>query len=487
MQKHLWTIVVIICCCTACGDDTEKYSHNPAHLLTFSTDTLSFDTLLTAVNSPVKAFRAYNRNSSPLLISSVSLEQGDNSPFKINVDGFAGKNITNTEIRAGDSIYIMVNIFPDDLGQTTPTRIRDNIVFITNGVSQKIVLDGWGQDVFHSREIIISTDSTLSAAKPYLVTDSIYVAEGATLTVTEGTVFYMRNNAQIIVNGTLKTQGTIDHPVTIRGSRTDHLPLSTPIPYDLIPNQWGDIRFGSNSFNNELTNTQIRNGNSGLIFDPSTPEQKKIILKNTRITNVSISLIEAVNCNISAENCEFSNSGNVCLNLTGGSYEFTHCTIANYYPSYREAGWKQSDNKTLYLSNHAADANTGATQNIPLLKADFRNTVFASLKTTGISINYTEETISPSFTSCLFTDRTDEDKYFTNCLFGVRQDHIFIDSRASDAYGENFAFDFSLLDDSPARNAADINTAQTVPFDLNGASRLQDGKPDIGAYEKLSE
>ena len=36
---------------------------------------------------------------------------------------------------------------------------------------------------------------------------------------------------------------------------------------------------------------------------------------------------------------------------------------------------------------------------------------------------------------------------------------------------------------SPARNIGDIEIAKKYPFDLNGKNRLEDNKPDAGAYE----
>jgi hypothetical protein len=36
---------------------------------------------------------------------------------------------------------------------------------------------------------------------------------------------------------------------------------------------------------------------------------------------------------------------------------------------------------------------------------------------------------------------------------------------------------------SPARNIGNLETAKKYPFDLNGNNRLEDNKPDAGAYE----
>jgi hypothetical protein len=489
MQKFLWIIFPIVFCFASCDDKTEDFSNDPGDLLSFSTDTISFDTLLTTVNSPVKAFRVYNRNRRPLIISSVDLENGAESPFKINVDGYAGRHFDNLEIRANDSIYVMVDVNPDDLGTTVITRISDCIVFVTNGISQKVVLEAYGQDIFHYKELVIDSDTTLNPEKPYLIINRLEVAEGAVLTVPEGTVFYMYNNAEFIVNGTVRMTGTVENPIVFRGSRTDYLPLAKPIPYDLIPNQWGGIRFGKNSYDNELENVRIRNGKFGLAFDISMTDRKKAVLKNTIITNVSGNLINAVNCDISAENCEFSNSGGISLSLIGGMYEFTHCTIANYYPSFPEAGWKKSEHQILRLANSTVvpGENSEEVQVIcPLEKADFNNTVLASVKTDMVifAVKYEDAALNYRLNNCLLTDRPFEDENLVNCIFGAHPDSLFVDCKGSDAKGEDFLFDFKLRENSPAKDVANPEISQSTPIDMLGRNRLADGKPDIGAYER---
>jgi len=492
MQKYFWTIILTVFCFAACNDDSDRYSFDPAAPLAFSADTLSFDTLLTAVNSPVKTFRVYNRSKNSLLISTISLAQGNASPFKINVDGMAGKIFENIEIRGGDSIYVFVDINPADHDRTDLYTISDRIVFITEGVSQQVVLQACGQDVFHYDKIIFTADTTISSAKPYLIADSLVVAAGATLTVPAGAVFYMHNSALIIIHGTVKIVGTVDNPVVFRGSRTDKLDLANPIPYDLIPGQWGGIVFTEESYDNELENVRIRNSNVGLYFYLADANLQKASIKNTTVTNVSTYPLYALNCSIKAENCEFSNSSGECLFLAGGNYDFKHCTVANYYPAYIEQGWKQSANKTLLLANaiDIEEEDGSATRILMPLKANFANTIFASSKNeSGITVYRQNEVpeadcpLSYHLLNCLLMDEEFEDDNLVNCIYNVKPDSIFIDCVASDADGKDFAFDFNLKENSPAIGKADITEANSVPLDINGKNRLADGEPDIGAYE----
>jgi hypothetical protein len=482
-------MIPVALCLASCDDETGGERGNPNGILSFSVDTISFDTLLTTVSSPVKAFRVHNRNNRQLVVSSVYLEDKENSPFRINVDGYAGQHFENIEIRANDSIYVMVDVKPNEQGTAEITRISDKIVFVVGEVIQKIILEAYGQDVFRYEELLVDRDTVLSAEKPYLITGKIEVAADATLNVPEGTVFYMYNNAEVIVNGRVKMAGTVEKPIVFRGSRTDYLPLEKRIPYDLIPNQWGGIRFGADSYGNEMENVRVRNGKFGIAFDISTPDRKKAVLKNTIITNVSGSLLHAVNCNISAENCEFSNSGSASLILAGGMYDFTHCTMANYYPSFPEAGWKRSEHQVLVLANSitVTDENQGQVQvACPLEKADFSNTILASIKPDMalLAIKMEEYALNYHLNNCILTDNSIEDENFVDCIQGANPDSLFVDSKGSDADNEDFLFDFRLKENSPARNTASLNISQSTPLDMLGRNRLADGNPDVGAYEK---
>jgi hypothetical protein len=480
----IFGLLLILSSFGACNDNFEDYSRNPQDCLAFSTDTLSFDTVLTTVNSPVKAFMVYNPNKKPLLISSIGLAEGESSNFKINVDGFAGSTFKDIEIRANDSIYVLVGTKPVETGQPTPALFKDYVVFVTNSVQQKVVLQASGQDVYKYQSLVLDTDTTLSNFKPFLIYDSLVINEGVTAEILEGTTFYMGNNAQVIVHGTLKIKGTIEKPVTFRGSRTDYMLI---YPYDLIPGQWGGIRFDSLSYDNEFENMHIRNGKFGMEFKASDPSREKIKMKNVVLTNVSGTLIRSINCNIVAENCEFSNSRYYLLDLIGGKYKFTHCTIANYYPNAgNESGWGNTGNETLSLSD------TVSTGQYPILGFDVSNSIFAGAMTTsGISVSMKQDPSEPlNFLNCVFTNKKSDNSYinYADCISDVKADSLF---KKVDYHNEKREFwpvyDFGLLEKSPARNVADLEISKLIPLDIKGINRLEDGLPDIGAYEFVAE
>ena len=469
----------------ACKDNLGDYSNNPQDILSFSVDTLSFDTLLTTVNSPVLSFMVYNKNTKPLLISSVQLGGGSNSDFKINVDGMAGTSFENVEILAKDSLLVLVNVKPKENGEYTPTLFNDYVIFETHNIQQKVVLEAYGQDVYTWKGVILTADSILDNKKPYLIYDSLVIDKGATVEIGEGSAFYMYNDAQLIVNGTIKIKGTVEKPVVFRGSRTDYM---LNVPYDLIPGQWGGIRFAAGSYDNELENVRIRNGKYGMNLETSDdPLRSKLYMKNVVLTNASGTLLQAVNCNIVAENCEFSNAKDAVLNIVGGSSRFTHCTIANYYPYNPQAGWANSDNETLILTDTYMLTDSLKTLKFPIISADFFNSIIWGAKdssTSGIRIESdSNANITYLFQNCLLPNAGSNDDHFVDCLFQV--DPLFQKTNPNDLEKDTWfpSFDFSLQENSPVRDIANLEIATQIPYDLTGFYRLTDGHPDLGAYE----
>ena len=495
MNKPNWALYLFIILLStnffACKNDFEDYSTNPQDLLEFSIDTLSFDTVLTTVNSPVRFLRVYNRNAKPLLISSVRLSEGTNSNFKINVDGMAGSVFENVEILADDSIFVFVDVKPKENGKYAPTLFNDYIIFETNGVQQKVVLEAFGQDVYVWRAVVLSADSVLDNQKPYLIYDSLVIDKDVTIEIGENSVFYMFNDAQLIVNGTIKMRGTVESPIIFRGSRTDYV---VNIPYDLVPGQWGGIRFGSESYGNELENVRIRNGKYGMFLDVcDDPLRNKLYMKNVVLTTVTSTLFHAVNCNLIAENCEFSNAGGYLLNIIGGSSRFSHCTIVNYYPSNPLIGFGNSEYETLFLRDKIIDSDSGEDEFFPMKSAEFQNTIifgknYSSFSAVKIEISHPESE-TPVFQNCLLTETNKKDILEIDCIFKNDDSSLFIRKNPKENEIENWLpfFDFRLHKDSPAKNTANLEIATQIPYDLKGFYRFDDGFPDLGAYEYQEE
>ena len=273
---------------TSCDGLDEHYSTNPNYRLSFSVDTLSFDTVFTTIGSATKQFMVYNPNKEALNIQSIMLASGGESGFRLNVDGRKGDYFDNVGILAEDSMFVFVevNVNPNDSNQ--PLLVEDSVVFMTNGGKQTVLLEAYGQNMhLYKGGLHITKDTIFTADLPHLVYDSIMVAEGATLHLTEGATLYMHDKANIVVSGRLISEGSLENPVVIRGDRLDFV-LDDILPYDRTPGQWGGIFFKSGSFGNRMEHTIVRNGTSGITIEASEPVDTKLEISNSQLTNISI-------------------------------------------------------------------------------------------------------------------------------------------------------------------------------------------------------
>ena len=471
--------------------DFDHFSTNPNHRLSFSVDTLAFDTVFTTIGSATKQFLVYNPNNEALKIESIQLASGGTSGFRMNVDGRKGDSFQGIDIWEKDSLFVSVEITVDPTGANQPVVIEDSILFFTNGYRQSVLLQAYGQDIHIIKGgHIITNDTTLTSDLPYLVYDSLFIAEGATVSIAEGAIFYMHNKANVIISGTVKAIGTQDNPIIFRGDRLDYIPTTEmKIPYDLIPGQWGGIFFNATSFENEFDFVFVRNGITGLTFRESVPERLKMQINNSQISNMDSTLFAANNCYIEAVNSEFSNSSDATVRLVGGKYQFTHCTLVNYK---RIGKSRFIDNPCLMLMSVSAVNNEETLY--PLHQAFFDNCIidgnFSADSTRQFGgemlfiTNEQEETGNDAtfnyrFTSCFIkTARVNNDR-FEQCLFVTSPTYLKIGLKE-----DEFAFDFRLANESVGIGAADRTVAEQYPVDRYGVNRLtsSDG-PSIGAYE----
>jgi len=486
---------------TGC-DDMNNYSVSPNHVLAFSTDTVSFDTVFTTVGSVTGYFMVYNKNDEALQIQHITLASGGTSGFRINVDGRRGDNFTDIPIWRKDSLYVAVEVTVNPNDEYQPFVLNDSVVFVTNGVVQAVTLEAYGRNAHVYRGgKTFAKDTILTSDRPYLVYDSVKVAEGVTLTVEKGVTFYMHKGARWFIEGTLITNGVQDEPVTFRGDRLND--FSTTISYDNIAAQWQGIYFRSNSFDNKLNYTMVRNGIVGLRLDESTPDRKKLDVQNSQIRNMDGDLLWAINCNVEASNSEFSNASGYLALLVGGTYRFAHCTFANYMPPVMISNGAARSVQCLVLTDHIIYVQTDGSEqrrDYPLRQADFDNCIIDG----SMSIDSVRPEENVGELQLITADSLvggDDDAFnyrFNHCLIktlrlvGDRfEDCIFVSSPAyvkgkptNEENKYDYVYDFRPAEKSSVIGKADRNVSKEFPYDRYGVNRLtSDSGPTIGAYE----
>ena len=433
--------------------------------LSFSADTLKFDTVFVTAGSVSRVVKIINNNNQKLRISSIKLSGGAASPFRINVNGTASPEVNNVELAANDSMYVFVTVFINPGLNPLPFIISDSISVSYNGNTRFIQLQAYGQNAVFLNNKTISTNTTWNNSLPYVILGGIKIASGATLTIEAGTKIYAHANAAFIVDGTMLANGTFSNKITFKSDRLDE-------PYKFFPAGWPGIFFRDSSKNNIITYAEILNAFQAIVvLNPSQNSNPKLILKQTLIDNAFNAGIICSNTKLVAENCLISNcSSNIVLQL-GGDYNFIHCTSAVYSTRFISHSFP-----ALSVSDYALV--NGNVQTASLV-AVFRNSIFwGDNGNVDNEVQVTKEgnTVSITFDHCLY--KAAGIIPFSTFIAPIKNQDPLFDS--IDYSNNIYDFRISKNPSSPAVNKG-INT--TLLKDLDNNNRNV-GLPDLGCYEK---
>lgn len=462
MKSTLFYIIPVLCVLLlstfSCQKDNLPFTENH---LDFSVDTVLFDTIFTTVGSTTKRFKVYNRNNSPIQIDAIELMNVSEN-YRLNIDGLAQNSVFDTELAAGDSMFIFVEVTLDPNNMSNPLIIEDSIRFETNGKSQYINLAAWGQDAyFHVNEIV---QGNWANDKPHVIYGLAAVGypgidSNLNLTIPANTQVHLHKNSSLIVyKSSLTVNGMKDQEVVFQGDRLEAY-------YDDKSGQWNGIRFIQATPSN-IDYAIVKNGSVGLQIDttgivsPSTPT---LTVSNTIVQNNAFyGILVNSGAFVQATNCLFGNSGFYSgLFYAGGKYEFTNCTFGNNFPASRST--------PLFKLVNYFEANNGIYVR-PVEQSYFRNCVFAGSQTNEFDLDtITHPTFDLTFDHCLIQKEEiiDQNPDFINPIWN--QDPVFVNA------SEN---DYHLESTSPL---IDAGTSSGAPItDLDGVTR---GTPDIGCYE----
>ena len=498
----------ILCCLvlwSSCRNDFETVASTGN--LEFSKDTVYLDTVFSNIGSSTYNLKVYNRSNEDINIPTVRLAQGEASNYRLNVDGIAGKVFENVQVLAKDSIFIFVETtFDINNLPTNPNEFlyTDQIVFDSAGNEQKVELvtlvkdavflypelfpdgttetlnfgvDENGEDILIKGFYLDDSELTFTNEKPYVIYGLAAVPGNKTLTVEAGARVHFHSESGIIVdeNGSMKVMGqassdpvALENEVIFEGDRLEPA-------FSDVPGQWFTIWLNTGSINNEFNFTTIKNSLIGLRVDNS-----QVTLKNVQIYNNAIAGIRARTGVIDGENIVINNSGQSSLALQlGGSYEFRHCTFANYWTNGFRTFPAVSIENVLQVGNETFGAD--------LIKANFTNCIiygnerreFLFSKSDQVAFNF-------KFENCLvrFEDPTGEfgndplydfsnPSLYTTTKFNV--DPVFQNTEMN-----NFNIETGT---SGAEGIGKINIRPDK--DLNGITRgnSEQDRPDAGAYE----
>lgn len=489
-KKNILFIFTTLFFFIACNDN--KFELTSTGRLAYSTDTITFDTVFTTIGTVTRGFKVYNQNDKYVRISKVYLKEGEASNFRFSIDGSNSSEYNDVEIPPNDSLYIFVEATLDPVNDNLPVVVEDAIIFNSNGNTEAVILEAFGQDMhFYDGEVIES--ETWINDKPYLIYKNLVIGEEHTLTIPKGVKVFLHHNSSIVTQGKLIVEGTLDEPVEFNGDRFD-------LGYDKSAGRWGTIFFLPGSTGNKLEYAVIKNAVAGLQVGRYNEDLDgaQVELVNTQILNSSFSGIIAFGSDIDAYNTIIADAQLYgLLALMGGNYNFYHSTISingaftigagkfeeysrvrdglavallNYYSPY----YTYNDDFIIVSKDLSKDLN-----------ANFYNSIIYGNSVREFDTGYMESAQLNYFLDhCLVkSDSLDTTNVNITTSVLLNEDPKFVNDSATLGL-----LDLSLDTLSPAKDfgsAAIINQYPILEYDYNGNSRIVDGKPDLGAYERI--
>ena len=453
----------------SCADD-ESFSTSRSDVLAFSVDSVKLDTTFSNVPTPTASCWVYNRSGKGIRCASVRLENGNQTGFRVNVDGSylgetAGYQAQDVEVRKGDSIRVFVELTSHTQHADTPQKVEDNLVFtLESGVQQKLNLNAYSWDAILMRDKRVSQDEVLQSDMPVVVYGGIRVDSLATLTIGAGTHLYFHEDAALQVYGKLRVEGEAGKEVVMRGDRIDH--MFDYLPYDRTPGQWQGIKLMPSSYDNEITFADIHSAYDGIMTYPSDVSRQKLLLQNATVHNCQGNGVVADSVKVQIYNAQITNALGYPLWVSGGDVEVNGCTIAQFYPF---------DARRATAIGFAA----------PLPRLEVRNSLVTGYHDDEVvwSEPGEGEKLNFLFDHCVLRTekmQTDDSLKFTHVIYEDVKDTTKFGEKHFRLFDtDNLKYDFRLRKESAAIGVAD--PATSLPTDRNGLRRKE--KPSVGCYE----
>lgn len=499
-------------CFTSCRNELDF--EQSVGTLTFSKETVYLDTVFTNIGSSTYTLKVYNTSNKNISIPRVRLGKGQASNYRLMVDGVPGKEFENVELLAKDSMFVFIEI-TSDVAAANPTDFlyTDRIEFGNAVDFQKVELvtliqdavfiypersgspnnytyeeinlglDGDGNPITLTGTNLSHTDVTngdelhWTNSKPYVIYGYAKIPENETLLVDAGARVHFHansglivaNNGHLQVTGGLSTTDALENEVIFEGDRLEPT-------YADVAGQWGTIWFLPGSNANNITNLTIKNATVGMLVSSDDGTATPTIdMTNTQIYNCANVGILARTGNMIGKNIVINNCGQASLACTfGGSYDFTHCTFSNYWPSPNQTCLvvDDFDGNSLYA----------------LDKADFKNCVFYGSSNIGISLEKIGTTFNYKFDNCLIKFVDFNNQFANNTLYQFATNPKYVGciiATSSTTNTPDFKNvnknNFRLLSTSTAIGNANLSFSTFA--DIVGTSRATSS--DIGAYEYL--
>jgi hypothetical protein len=322
-----WAVIIT----TIWSCKKEQFTTNENDSIKLSTDTLWFDTVFTRFNqtspkSVNKQILVYNPHKKSIR-TNIVLAGGQQSFFRLNVDGEPGQVFNDVEILPEDSIFIFVEVHPEqnqNSPEFNPLIIRDSIMFTTNGNTSQVNLIGWGQDAHYILRDSIENDTIWAQQElPVVIYGYCYVKPNVTLTIKEGMKLHFAPGSWLYVEGKLIVEGSAENQVIFQGDRLQP-------SWSETAGQWGGIWINYPSYDNQISHALIKNGTVGVYSDsiPGKDGELNVKVSATQVRNMTFDGIASRYGNIEVENSVVSHCNRFGFFASfGGDVKLRHNTF----------------------------------------------------------------------------------------------------------------------------------------------------------------
>jgi hypothetical protein len=452
-MRSILLLLLVAAACIGCDPLANPVSGR----LSFSSDTISFDTVFTGLGSATMELRAVNPGNEPLRIDHIWLGGGTNSPFRLNINGDPVTETGETVIAQGDSIFVFVEVTVDPVGGDLPLAVTDSVNFQSGSHAGRVILEAWGQDI---RVVSgkITGNTVWTEGKPYVVDGSLFIDTLARLTLEPGARVYMHHRASVTVAGTLQSSGTAENRVIIATDRLEK-------DYADVPGRWQGMKFLDCSHSNVLNYTTVRNAEIAVSIEGNASEEPDLSMNGTMLIHSTVASLAARRAAVFAVNSLFAHSGYSTVSLRdGGSYEFIHCTVSNR--------WEYSFRPEPAL---LIDPGNGSMPDVRVV-----NSVVSGSLSNELVIDASATVAATGFQadSSLVKVDTVTASWYSTALFR----HVM--TKPEPRFINESEWDFRPDSLSPLLDRAGWTETVTWPFDIRNKPRPYDSGPDIGAFER---
>lgn len=457
--------------------------------LRLSADTVFLDPVFTETQSSSYLVKIYNTSNKNIKIPQVTLAKGEQSYFNLLIEGVSGKQFSNVELLAKDSLYVFIHtlgkadpqakefIYTDQirlLGATPSQSIelvtvikdayflhpkqKENQVLHTVQLDDQTTIEGF---YFGDTQVHAQNTLTLDNTKPYVVYGYAIIPENQTLTLQEGTAIYFHKNAGIVglPGSAIQAKGTVEQPILFRSDRLEPA-------YAYTAGQWSGIRLQKPG-PSVLEHVTIEQAKIGLQLENASD----FTLRNTKLFNHLYSALIAKNAKIVGQNIVAANTQNATVVLRqGGDYLFQHCTFSN--------SGTRPDQTALLLEQTTNPLKRLTIQNSILHSSIAQSFILQADQTTPIRFESTAfKDTSKRNTQASVYDYSNESMYNRVTVLNTP---VLANIDFQDPKKNLFSYS-SLM--THLIGKGDATVARTIPRDIDGKDRQNSA--DLGAYQHI--